>query len=407
MSEQGSDFGSDDDRPLQERIDRLPPIGSAGGRPGRVDTRTGDRHAYRLRGMRFLLTYPQCPHAAALRLSQKCTDMGSGRYLVCKELHADGGQHLHAYVEFPTARCYNSPGDWDFADDGGITYHGNYQAARSARRAAAYVAKDGEFISRGYTPAELDVLRRQGRPATDFSALGKRLLDGEAIEEIYRENPCLIWNKDIQKVRMTLNSVRLYDAAVKDSVLKSIPFYGRGLRWDFAESVSCRAGPDGQYFPFIFGAPNCGKSTLLKTAGAKPYKYNHTPGAIANWVAFDSNLCDCIVFDDASVETLKAVGYSTVNALCNGDLPILNNKGGAARPHKWMPVIIITNYSPSVLFPGRDPLALACASRFWFYYVQPAVPGGRYDALNLPIVTLFKSISSIPTHILDENGPAV
>jgi len=393
MSQDSGDSGAESDRPIGERL---------APRPGRRDTR--DRSGrYRLRGLRFLLTYPQCPHSAALRLSQKCLDMGSGRYLVCKELHADGGQHLHAYVEFPTPRLYNNPGDWDFVDDGGVTHHGNYQAARSASRAAAYVAKDGDIISRGFTPGEIDVIRRNAAPPTDYTALGKRLLSGEAIEQVFKENPALIWSRDLSKVRMTLRAVLNYDPELRDKIFKRLIFYRPEIFWDFAGNIPCRSTEAGQYFPFIWGAPNCGKSTLLKTAGAKPYKYWHTPGTVANWVDFDSNACDCIVFDDCTVETLQSVGYSVLNALCDGELPILNYKGLSTRPHKWMPVIIVTNYSPSILFPSTNPLALAAASRFWFYYVEPGVVGGRYDPLNLPRVSLFKSIAEIPTYILDHN----
>lgn len=333
--------------------------------------------------------------------------MGSGRYLVCKELHADGGQHLHAYVEFPTSRCYNSPTDWDFADDGGIIHHGNYQAARSARRAAAYVSKDGDIISRGYTPAEIDQLRRSAREPTDYASLGKRVLAGEALEAIFRECPALIWSRDLAKVRMTLRAVLNYDPELKDKIFRRLTFYRPEIFWTFPGNIPCRSSAAGQYFPFIFGPPNCGKSTLFKSSGATPYKYWHTPGTVANWVDFDSNACDCIIFDDASVETLQSVGYSVLNALCDGEFPTLNYKGNSARPHKWLPVFIITNYSPSKLFPSNNPIALACASRFWFYYVEPGVPGGRYDPVNLPRVTLFKSISDIPTHILDENGPSI
>jgi len=372
----------------------------------RPDNRRGDRHAFRLRGLRFLLTYPQCPHEASVGLEAQLSSLGSERYLVCKELHSDGGQHLHAYVEFHSPQYFTRSDCFDFTHNG-APHHGSYEAARSARRAAAYVAKDGNVVSRGFTPAEIDQLRQSHRPPTDFASLGKRLLSGEAIEELFREQPQLIWFKDMNKVRLIASSVRHYDPLLKDSLLRSIAFYDTNVTWSFDPARPCRAPDNGQYFPFIWGPPNCGKSTLLKSANAKPYKFYHTPGTVSNWVGFDSNLCDCIVFDDASKETLLAVGYSVLNALCDGDPVQLNCKGGAALCHKRLPVIIITNYSPSVLFPTDNPLACASASRFRFYYVTPTHPSHKYHPDSLPKVEVFDNIGQIPTHILDENGPTI
>lgn len=389
------------DEPIE---DILNPQESRRRRPDNRDR--SDRQQFRLRGIRFLLTYPQCPHEASVGLEAQLSSLGSERYLVCKELHSDGGQHLHAYVEFHSPQYFTRPDCFDFTHNG-IAHHGSYEAARSSRRAAAYVAKDGDLVSRGFTPAEIEQLRQHHRPPTDFASLGKRLLSGEAIEELFREQPQLIWLKDLNKVRLIASSVRHYDPLLKDALLRNLEFYNTGVQWSFDPARPCRAPENGQYFPFIWGPPNCGKSTLLKSANAKPYKFYHTPGTVSNWVGFDSNLCDCIVFDDASKETLLAVGYSVLNALCDGDPVQLNCKGGAALCHKRLPVIIITNYSPSVLFPSDNPLACASASRFRFYYVTPTHPSMCYHPDSLPKVEVFDNIGQIPTHILDENGPTI
>lgn len=331
---------------------------------------------YRLRGQRFLLTYPQCPHDAAEALSAKCAAMGSQRYLVCKELHQDGGQHLHAYVEFPAQQTYLSPTAWDFAG-----HHGNYQPARSANRAAGYVAKDGDLIAIGFTPAELETLKKRSRePITKI--LGKRLMEGTAVEALFQEYPELNITRDINKIKSNINQVRGYDPALKDRVLEEIQIFN--LTWKFNPKAKCR-GEGGNFHPCIIGEPNIGKSTIidkLRDLGWRVYNYRHTQGQNANWVDFNPNNYDAIMLDDADHDMLKTIGYSNLNAIMDGRRTWLNVKCvGSIEYFKPMPIIIISNWSREWLFPGRDAATEALVSRLAIFNVtnDKRAKGGRYD----------------------------
>lgn len=339
---------------------------------------------YRLRGQRFLLTYPQCPHSAAGALSDKCAQMGSQRYLVCKELHADGGEHLHAYVEFPAMQTYLDPKSWDF--DG---HHGNYQAARSANRAAGYVAKDGDLVAVGFTPAEIETLKRRVREPV-CKALGKRLLEGEPVEVLFREYPELNITKDLNKIKANVQQVRAYDPALVNRVVTEVPIFN--YLWMFNPKAKCR-GPDGNLHPLVFGRRQTGKSTIidnLVTEGYRIYYYRHTKGQNANWLGYNSEIFDAICLDDASPDTLTTIGYDNLNALFDGRPTWLNTKGGTVLFSKPQPIIIISNYEPDVLFPRKDESTAAVMSRLIFLRVVPnqLAPGGNWHSELLPTVVV-------------------
>lgn len=343
---------------------------------------------YILKGLRFLLTYPQCPHDKADALSLKCAQMGSKRYLVCKELHEDGGQHLHAYVEFPTQQRYTDPIAWDF--DG---QHGNYQAARSANRAAGYVAKDGDLIVVGFTPAEIKRIKAISGESPS-RILGKRLLEGEAVETIFREYPELNLVKDLSKIKANIQQVRAFDPTLVNQVVKQIQIFN--LLWTFDPTAKCR-GPGGNYHPYIYGKRGCGKSTCidnLTKEGYRIYYYRHTNGQNANWVGYNSTIYDAICLDDAGPEMLTAIGYDNLNAIMDGRQTWLNTKGGTVLYSKPMPIIIISNLSDDQLFPKRDESTSALLSRLAFYDVvgDPRSPHGQWHPDFPPTARLMPNI---------------
>lgn len=70
-------------------------------------------------------------------------------YIIAREHHEDGGEHIHAYFEL-TKRLYWNAHIWDiFVDDenGGDVWHGKYDGARSWRRCIIYLKKERDYIT--------------------------------------------------------------------------------------------------------------------------------------------------------------------------------------------------------------------------------------------------------------------
>lgn len=99
----------------------------------------------RIQAKGWFLTYPRCSVSKEELMSFLKEMPRYDSCVVCQEKHEDGEFHLHAFMKF-TTKVYWSPIKFDFTSNG-ITYHGNYQVAKSFRAVERYIQKDGNFIS--------------------------------------------------------------------------------------------------------------------------------------------------------------------------------------------------------------------------------------------------------------------
>lgn len=95
----------------------------------------------------FFNTYPRCPLTKERVLEHYQTLGDLSEYVVCQEHHKDGSLHLHVYARF--IRGIPPGKDMErwiqaFDIDG---YHGNYQAARSAKHVQIYCTKAENFLT--------------------------------------------------------------------------------------------------------------------------------------------------------------------------------------------------------------------------------------------------------------------
>lgn len=91
-----------------------------------------------------LLTYSQCGSLDPWRVSDHISEL-RGECIVAREAHADGGTHLHAFVDFGKRRCLRRPDVFDV--DG---YHPNVSATHSTPQAGFdYASKDGDIVAGG------------------------------------------------------------------------------------------------------------------------------------------------------------------------------------------------------------------------------------------------------------------
>ncbi|QIR82241.1 replication associated protein [Chicken genomovirus mg4_1218] len=101
--------------------------------------------AYEIRNAQYaLLTYPQCGDLDPFRIVDAAASVGA-ECIVARELHADGGNHLHAFIDF--GRRYTTRRADVFDVDG---RHPNIQSRlRDPVAGYDYVIKDGDVVAGG------------------------------------------------------------------------------------------------------------------------------------------------------------------------------------------------------------------------------------------------------------------
>lgn len=103
----------------------------------------------------FCLTFPRCPIEKEDMLSHLkgcfASDSEINYLLVCQELHADGGLHLHAFIQLKMSINLKDMTRFDFKL-GEIVYHCEIEEATSVKNWINYVKKDGNWIDWGTNP---------------------------------------------------------------------------------------------------------------------------------------------------------------------------------------------------------------------------------------------------------------
>jgi len=96
---------------------------------------------FRFNAKRAFLTYPRCEPLTKERLLEFLRDdRGAGWYCVGLEQHEDGGNHLHAYAEWPERLDVRDERYFDV--DG---QHPNVQPVRNRASVLKYVQKGGDY----------------------------------------------------------------------------------------------------------------------------------------------------------------------------------------------------------------------------------------------------------------------
>jgi len=333
----GEIFDSDS---TSERSEVLPEISDRRRPVGRPATRNISDGNFRLRGKRFLCTYPQTPHAASAALTRLIVGLGANRYLVCRERHQDQSEHLHVYFEILRGFSSRNANSFDFESDG-VSYHGNYQVVRSPRGAAAYVLKDGDFDQHGFTKAEIESLRKAARGNLS-KHIGERLMQGDRIEAICRDHVDLIVRSDISRIQRQADAVRAYDIELADRVMIEFDLFD--FMCFFWKDVPIRGRDPNNCLNlhyWIWGQPGCGKSQTFMNM---PYRFYYVDD-INNWALFDNSAFDAILFDDCDPNDLTKFGFSKLNRLLDCNPIRMNCKHGHANVVKKMPIIFISNWN--------------------------------------------------------------
>ena len=92
----------------------------------------------------WFLTYPQCNDSPTDLLDKlQALDHGIIHYVIAREKHRDGNNHLHAYIKLSEGVVLrDAPQVFNLLDK-----TGNYQPCRSPKSVIKYCTKESEYIS--------------------------------------------------------------------------------------------------------------------------------------------------------------------------------------------------------------------------------------------------------------------
>jgi len=121
------------------------------------------KHAFRLQGKNFFLTYPKCEKSKEQAEAFIRAKVDYAYICIAQELHLDGTPHIHILVCLKEKKQISSETYWDIGLD-----HGNYQVARDSDDVLAYVRKSdktcleiGEYC--GNNPSKVQKLAKQNK----------------------------------------------------------------------------------------------------------------------------------------------------------------------------------------------------------------------------------------------------
>lgn len=294
---------------------------------------------FQINSKTLFLTYPECPLSPndALEKFQKIfLSTNIDKYVIAREKHKNGNDHLHCFIQLVSQYRSRNP---KFADLDG--YHGNYQGCRSSKNVLKYCTKDDNFIS------NFDVGEALSKGKSKKEILGKRILEGEDLDEIVQEHPELIFGykrlkEDIEEFKASSSRKdRSFD------VPGEVPNpWGKTLPVE-TDNKKC-------HYWLFSTVPNKGKTTgvimpLIRDHGAVLYD----PQASYHEV---TEFTSCIVIDELRKGSIR---YDVLNQICDGLKKFrIFMKGYISIIDKPL-VVICSNFSINDVFPFKNELVHA------------------------------------------------
>lgn len=300
---------------------------------------------YQINSKTLFLTYPEC-NVSKERALEKFQEIFQDieEYAIAQEKHKNGHYHLHCYIKLKSQfRSRNSR----FADIDG--YHGNYQGCRSSKNVLKYCTKEDDFIS------NFDVGERTNKSKSKKEILGKRILEGEDLDEIVQEHPELIFGykrlkEDIEEYKTSRES--------KNDELELPNEVPNGWNKTFTVDTDNKKC----HYWFYSTIPNKGKTTSV----ILPLIRDHSavlfdPQATYHDVKTNTKI---IVLDELKKGSIK---YDVLNQICDGTKKFrVFMKGYISLKEKPL-VVVCSNFSIDEVFPFKNELVHA---RFNEYLVD-------------------------------------
>lgn len=287
---------------------------------------------FRLNATNLFLTYPQCavePKEALDLLTEILSSKGRtiSEYIIAREKHADGSDHLHAYLKLDKKIDVRSASLFDLRN-----HHGNYQSARSATKVKKYCTKDGNYIADPpyIPPTEKDPIWRK---AIETAKEGN-VEEAMKILENGGERSC----RDLILHRAAILSSLTMMTPVKElSCARPLTDFGNLFNWNRHEKTLV-----------LFGETNKGKTSLAASLIPKALFTRHLDLLADLTSQHEGIILDDMAFkhqhDEAQIALVDLAMDTTVHV-----------RYRVARIPARMPRIITTNKEPWEILNLSNP----------------------------------------------------
>lgn len=318
---------------------------------------------YRLQSDILFLTYPNCGMElgeAERQLRGLLKDFAFAA--ICREFHAEGHPHLHAVVSLSRRCNFHSARCLDLRDGPIGSFHGNYQAARSATSCLQYVEKDGCVR---YCGGSMEVVRAHFRellgPARGGGGGAKRKLQ-DAFERMTRGTtigqlllipdliPCVVQNQDkLLKAMAHWNLAKSLTLTKKFAMATCEPTNAstqRITQWLNENLMVVRPFATCQLY--IYGPSQIGKTSLVQKL-AECLRIFYVPDEDF-YDDFSDEMYDLIVYDE--FRSQKTIQF--LNKFLDGSVCPLRQKGRQTVKKRNIPAIFLSNFSLNECYTKVD-----------------------------------------------------
>lgn len=298
---------------------------------------------FRLRAKQIFLTYPQIKDATTVDNIINYLREQPTQYAICaRELHQDGGLHLHCALLYPECLHISRA---DYFDNSG--QHPNMQGVRNWRATVAYITKGGDWVDWGTNPGKKLTTSLIEHAAKDTPA-------HEAIRE-YLESK----SASTRGYRSLIADYCAFRDDYRRRILEPDPNFSRFNACTIGTAITFRFKSEFKSPKlFIHGPPNVGKTTLLNQWDQR-FIFNAPDNN--DWSGFDSTFHRIIIFDEFHGQ----VQLSTLLKLMQGSITRLNTKGGSVDCIKNLPMLFLSNIHPKNCYRHSD----AFIARLTIYYM--------------------------------------